>query len=86
MNQLLIPISTNEFKDNVNIRFNNILEGFDLFKNFTIEAKNIEDGENKIIEFIENIFEENNCEAYVDFYINKISDEDKEKLISISCL
>ena len=83
MNELLIPISNDEFKNKVNIRFNNILQGFDLFKNFTIEAKNIENGENKIIKFIENIFEENNCEAYVDFYINKISDEDKEKLISL---
>ena len=81
MNKLLIPISNDEFKNKVKIRFNNILDGFDLFKNFTIEGNNIEDGENKIIKFIENIFEENNCEAYVDFYINKISDDDKEKLI-----
>ena len=81
MNELLIPISNDEFKNKVKIRFNNILDGFDLFKNFTIEGNNIEDGENKIIEFVERIFEENNCEAYVDFYINKISDKDKEKLI-----
>ena len=84
MNQLLKPISTDEFKGNVNIRFNNILEGFDLFKNFTLEANNIEDGENKIIQFVENTFEENNCEAYVDFYINKISPEDNENLISLA--
>lgn len=83
MNELLIPISNDEFKNKVNIRFNSILQGFDLFKNFTIEARNIETGENKIIKFIENIFEENTCEAYVDFYINKISYEDKEKLISL---
>ena len=83
MNELLIPISNDEFRNKVAIRFNNILEGFDLFKNFTIEAKDIENGENKIIEFVENIFEENNCEAYVDFYINKLSSEDKEKLMSL---
>ena len=83
MNELLIPISNYEFKNKVKIRFNNILDGFDLFKNFTIEGNNIDDGENKIIEFVENIFEENNCEAYVDFYINKISDEDKEKLLHL---
>jgi hypothetical protein len=81
MNELLIPISNNEFKNKVNIKFDNILDGFDLFKNFTIEGNNIKDGENKIIEFVEKIFEENNSEAYVDFYINKISDEDIEKLI-----
>ena len=57
MNELLIPISNAEFKNKVKIRFNNILDGFDLFKNFTIEAINIEIGENKIIKFIENIFE-----------------------------
>jgi len=83
MNELLASISNDEFKNKVNIRFNNILDGFDLFKNFTIEGNNIKDGENKIIEFVENIFEENNCEAYVDFYINKISDEDKENLIAL---
>lgn len=83
MNKLLIPISNNEFKNKVNIRFNNILQGFDLFKNFTIEYKNGDDGENKIIEFVENIFEENHSETYVDFYINTLSDEDKEKLITL---
>ena len=52
-------------------------------QNFTIEATHIENRENKIIKFIENIFDENNCEAYVDFYINKLSDEDREQLISL---
>ena len=84
MNELLMPISNDEYKNKVNIRFNNILDGFDLFKNFTLEAKNVEDGENKIIEFVENIFEENHSEAYVDFYINKISPEDNENLISLA--
>jgi len=84
MNELLIPISNDEFKNAVNIRFNNILDGFNLFKNFTIEANTIKDDDEKnLIEFIETIFEENNSEAYVDFYLNKISDEDKEKLISL---
>ena len=83
MNNLLIPISNDEFKNNVNIRFNTILEGFDLFKSFTIEDNTTEGGENKIIQFIEKVFEENNCEAYVDFYINKISNEDKENLIAL---
>lgn len=83
MNELLIPISNYEFKNAVNIRFNNILNGFDLFKNFTIEATAKIDGEKKFIEFIETIFEENNSKGYVDFYLSKISDEDKEKLISL---
>lgn len=83
MNQLLIPISNDEFKNKVNIRFNTILEGFDSFKNFTIEANNVESEEDKIIHFIEKVFQENNYEAYVDFYINKISDENKERLIAL---
>lgn len=83
MSELLIPISDYEFKNIVNIRFNNILGGFDSFKNFTIEANNLENDENRIIEFVERVFQENNFEAYIDFYINKISDEDKEKLINL---
>jgi len=83
MNELLIPISNTEFKDTVKIRFNNILDGFDSFKNFTIEGNSIENEENNIIEFIEKVFEENNYEAYVDFYINKISNKDKERLLSL---
>ena len=37
----LIPISTVEFKNNVSIRFNNILDGFDNYKNFEIKGESI---------------------------------------------
>lgn len=83
MNELLTPISTHEFENRVTIRFKNILDGFDKFKNFNIETTDIKDGENKIIKFIEKIFELNNFECYVDFYINKLSSEDKERLIDL---
>ncbi|EKQ57756.1 MULTISPECIES: hypothetical protein [unclassified Clostridium] len=83
MSKLLIPIDDDTFKTEVTIRFNNILEGFDSFKNFTLTASNIENGESKIIKFIEYIFKINNYNAYVDFYINKISDEDKKKLFDL---
>ena len=83
MNELLIPISDDEFLNRVNIRFSNILDGFNEFKSFTILATDIKNGENKIIRFIEKIFELNNFECYVDFYISKISNEDKEKLIDL---
>lgn len=83
MDQLLLPISNEEFNNIINIRFKNILDGSNLFKNFTIEANNIEDGENKLIKFIETIFEKNNNEGFLDFYINKLSPEDKGKLISL---
>ena len=83
MSKLLIPIDDDTFKAEVNIRFNNILEGFDSFKNFTLMANSIKEGEKKFIKFIEYIFEINNCSAYVDFYINKISAEDKKKLFDL---
>lgn len=83
MNEILIPVSDCEFKNKVKIRFNNILDGFDLFENFTIDANGIDDAENKLIEFIQEIFELNDSEAYIDFYINKISPEDKTRLIEL---
>ena len=52
MDKLLIPISNEEFNRVINIKFRNILDGFNLFKNFTIEADNIKEGENKLIKFI----------------------------------
>lgn len=82
MEHSLIPISTIDFKNIVKIKFNNILDGFNLFDNFTING-NINNGEEKIIEFIEKIFEENTDNTYIDFYINKISDEDKDNLINL---
>lgn len=85
MDKLLIPISNEEFNSMINIKFKNILDGFNLFKSFTIEAENIKDGENNLIKFIEKVFEENYNEAYIDFYINKLSPEDREKLVSLIC-
>ena len=82
MENSLNPINTIDFKNTVNIKFNNILDGFDLFENFMING-NIPNGEEKIIEFIEKIFEENIDNTYIDFYINKISDEDKDNLINL---
>lgn len=83
MNKLLIPINDDTFKAKVNIRFNNILDGLYSFKNFTLVASDIDDGENKLIKLIEYIFEINNSNAYIDFYINKISPEDKNTLFHL---
>lgn len=82
MNNILIPINDNDFKNIINIKFSNILEGFDLFKNFTIDGS-IPDGEEKIIKFIEKIFDKNIDNTYIDFYINKISDENKDNLMNL---
>lgn len=83
MNELLIPISDYEFRDKINIQFNNIIDGFNLFKNFTLVASDVKDGENKLIDFIEKVFEENNSEAYIDFYINKLSENDRRRLLQL---
>lgn len=83
MNELLIPISNEEFKNKVMIKFNTVLDGLNSFKNFTITATHIENSEDIIIKFIEKVFEENSYEAYVDFYISKISNQDKERLIAL---
>ncbi|SUQ46312.1 hypothetical protein CNEONATNEC26_01056 [Clostridium neonatale] len=82
MKNSLIPISTMDFNNTINIKFNNILDGFDFFKNFTIDG-NVTCGEEKIITFIEKIFEENIDDTYIDFYINRISSEDKSHLMNL---
>ena len=82
MKNSLIPISTIDFNNTINIKFNNILDGFDFFKNFTIDG-NVTCGEEKIITFIEKIFEEYIDDTYIDFYINRISSEDKSNLMNL---
>lgn len=82
MKNSLIPISTIDFNNTINIKFNNILDGFDFFKNFTIDG-NVTCGEEKLITFIEKIFEENIDDTYIDFYINRISSEDKSNLMNL---
>ncbi|EHI96939.1 hypothetical protein CDLVIII_0201 [Clostridium sp. DL-VIII] len=83
MKKLLIPISDDEFKNKINIRFNNIIDGFNSFQNFTLEASDVDDGENKLISFVEKVFENNNSEVYIDFYISKLSESDKKRLIEL---
>lgn len=83
MDTLLIPISDEDFKKAVSIRFNNIMNGFDNFINFTLNPTDIATAEDKIINLIETIFEDNNNECFIDFYINKISTEDKENLLKL---
>lgn len=76
---MIIPISNEEFSNNVQIKFNNILDGFDNFKNFTLELNN----EDAFISYIENIFLDNNSECYFDFYINKLSNNEIENIINL---
>ena len=83
MNNLPIPVSLAEFKENVNIRFNNIIDGFETFKNFTIDGTLTEDSETCLIKFISHVFETNESECYIDFYINKLNKSEKKNLMSL---
>lgn len=76
---MIIPISNEEFSNKVQIKFNNILDGFDNFKNFTLEFNNEDD----FISYIENIFLDNNSECYFDFYINKLTEKEIDNIINL---
>ncbi|MDD6793914.1 MAG: hypothetical protein PUE01_00655 [Clostridiaceae bacterium] len=82
---ILQPISTKEFKENVSIRFNNILEGLDNYLNFEINAKDLKNGEESIINFITEVFELNQNEAFVDLYLNNLDEEAQNNLLKICC-
>ena len=81
---MLISICDKEFKDNVNIRFNNISEGFNRFKSSILrenEYSKEESFEEKVINFTMEAFRLNGEEnSYVDFYYNELEDEAKIRL------
>lgn len=83
MNNSLIPIDSSHFKDKVILRFNNILEGLDSYINSTIDFSSKISGEDYIITLIEKIFEYNDNECYIDFYLKNLTEDDKKKLISL---
>ncbi len=82
----LIPINSSVFKENVSIRFTSILDGFNNYKSFEIKGQNLENAETAIINFLTEVFELNNNEAYVDLYLNNLDKSDKENLLNICCL
>ena len=83
MNNTIIPITLDDFNKNVVIKFNNILDGLDAFQNFMLEPKNISLGEEEIINYILKVFEINNSSCYIDFYINKLSSEERDNLMNL---
>lgn len=81
---LPIPVSSQEFKDKVNIRFNNILDGFDRFDKFTIDGNLCTSkSEEQIIDFILYIFQENNNGCYIDFYLNRLNGTEINNLMNL---
>ncbi|WP_455795969.1 hypothetical protein [Clostridium butyricum] len=83
MNSLPIPVSNLEFKNNVSIQFNNILDGFNEFKNFTLDGNLVENSELSLINFICDVFKQNNNECYVDFDIYKIDKTEKDNHLNL---
>lgn len=84
MGKLLKSISEEEFKDRVKIRFNNILDGLDLYSNGTLEDKNTDESfenvESSFIGFFEDALDLNE-EVVIDFYIKKLDEESKVRLL-----
>ena len=64
----LIPVSNTMFKENVCVRFNNILDGFNNYMNFEIKGNHLDNGENAIIDFLTEVFELNDNEGFADLY------------------
>lgn len=83
MLNLLKPVSSEIFNNNVSVRFKNILEGFNSFPNLTLDFNELNYSEDKIISLIQTIYDENNEECYFDFYINNLSPENIKKLITL---
>ncbi|WP_346961499.1 hypothetical protein [Clostridium sp.] len=84
MNNLLYPVSKGDFKKLVDIRFDNINEGFNNFKNVILESEAIEEAEKNIIKFMEEaIILNGEDNSYVDLYFSTLEKEDKERLIGL---
>ena len=83
MVELIQEIDKNIFFEEVKVRFNNILNGFDEYKNITFDFNELGYDEEKIIKLIEDIYEENKGECYIDFYISKLSQKDRVILINM---
>jgi len=78
---VLIPIDEIYFKEKVKIKFDNIIQGFNNYKNKTIKAIDNKDFENKMLGFLKEAALLNNIDnSFVDFYYNFLKQEDKNKL------
>lgn len=83
MDKTIIPITLDDFNKNVIIKFNSILDGLDGFPNFTLEPTDLSIGEKEIINYILKVFEINSSYCYIDFYINNLSSDEKDKLLNL---
>ena len=75
---MLISVNENDFKEKVNIKFNNITEGINRFNNKVLESNNSYDFEQCMIGFLEESVRLNGVEnSYVDFYFNVLEEDAK---------
>lgn len=84
MNIGLRPISKEIFENNVNIRFNNILDGFNNYKYKHLECNydvNLKFNEMNFIKFIEESYKLNKNSCYIDFYIKNLNQYEYNKLL-----
>lgn len=81
---LLKSIDEKAFKNEVEIRFNNISDGFNKFQNGVLEKKvdlKKEEIEERIIRFLERILDLNGEDnSFIDFYYSRLEEEDKKCL------
>lgn len=77
----MIGINEEKFKESVNIRFNNINQGFSKFKYKNLEKNN---AQGDFVGFILECFKINKNEnSYVDFYYHSLIEEDKRAFKSL---
>lgn len=75
---MLVSVNENDFKEKVNIKFNNITEGINRFNNKVLESNNSYDFEQCMIGFLEEAVKLNGVEnSYVDFYFNVLEEDAK---------
>ncbi|MGG5462082.1 hypothetical protein [Clostridium sp. B9] len=84
MNDILKSITEEEFKEEISIRFNNILTGFDNYSNALLVHKNQEkpfdEKEGDFINYFRDLLTIEEA-VIVDFYIKNLDSESKERLI-----
>lgn len=82
---LLEPISIDEFRKNVDIRFSNINDGFDNYSSGMLEiideSLSTEEKEKCFIEFFRVCYENNINECYIDFYLKNLQKENIDYLL-----
>lgn len=83
MVEFLKEISTEEFNKLTTIKFNNILEGLDKYPSITLDFFQLGYDEDKIINLLNDIYEENQGECYIDFYINRLNAKEKENFLDL---